>query len=172
MSETPMTPERLAEIAARANAATRGPWCTDDWEIYHGLEYVPGMSLWIGETCTGTGTPERDRANATFMAAARTDVPDLLADNDRLRARVAELESQREADHATWRHDLRKAQDEREAKDSRISELEAGIAWRDAERARWMGVHDIVERAIDKGWSSVDTLDLEDALGAETGGAE
>ncbi|MGW4493844.1 hypothetical protein [Streptomyces sp. NPDC004376] len=94
MSETPMTLERLAEIAARVEAATSGPWCTDDWEIYQGTEYEPGISLWVGETCTGTGTPERDRANATFAAAARTDVPDLLADNARLRARVAELEAQ------------------------------------------------------------------------------
>jgi hypothetical protein len=50
---------------------------------------------------------------------------------------------------------------------ARIAELEAGIAWRDAERARWADVHATVERAIDKGWSSIDTCDLEGALGPE-----
>ncbi|MFD8075863.1 hypothetical protein ACFV3E_24805 [Streptomyces sp. NPDC059718] len=46
----------------------------------------------------------------------------------------------------------------------RIVELEAGIAWRDAERGQWADVHSLVERAIDKGYSSVDTYLLEDAL--------
>ncbi|MFM9602730.1 hypothetical protein [Streptomyces turgidiscabies] len=51
--------------------------------------------------------------------------------------------------------------------EAQVAELEAGIAWRDAERARWAGVHGLVERAIDKAWSIVDTFDLEDALGPE-----
>lgn len=52
---------------------------------------------------------------------------------------------------------------------ARVAELETGIAWRDAERERWSGVRYLVEKAIDKGWSSVDTLDLEDQLGPEPG---
>lgn len=84
-----LSAERLAEIAARAGAATPGPWCTDAWEIYQGAKYEPGLSMWIGETCRGTSTPEQDRADAEFIAHARTDVPALLA-------RVAELEAQRE----------------------------------------------------------------------------
>jgi len=43
----------------------------------------------------------------------------------KLRARVAELEEQREADHKTWQHDLRTARDEREATAVRIVGLEA-----------------------------------------------
>lgn len=43
----------------------------------------------------------------------------------KLRARVAELEAQREADHKTWQHDLRTARDEREATAVRIAALEA-----------------------------------------------
>lgn len=39
----------------------------------------------------------------------------------KLRARVAELEEQREADHKTWQHDLRTARDEREAMAVRIA---------------------------------------------------
>jgi hypothetical protein len=70
----------LAAIEARANAATPGPWCTDSWEIYQGAEYVPGISEWIGETCRGATSMEQDRADAAFVAAARTDVPALVAE--------------------------------------------------------------------------------------------
>lgn len=50
---------------------------------------------------------------------------------------------------------------------ARVAELESGIAWRDAERARWSGVHYLIEKAIDKGWSTLDTLDVEAELGPE-----
>lgn len=43
---------------------------------------------------------------------------------ERLRARVSELETQRQADHETWQHDLRTARSEREASAARIAELE------------------------------------------------
>ena len=43
----------------------------------------------------------------------------------RLRARVAELETGRQADHETWQHDLRTARNEREATAVRIAALEA-----------------------------------------------
>ncbi|MEU3219986.1 hypothetical protein [Streptomyces sp. NPDC006971] len=96
----PMSEQRLAEILARAEAATPGPWCADEWEIYQGTEYVPGVSAWIGETCRGTSTPEQDRADASFVAAARTDVPELAAavqllaaEVAGLRARITELEA-------------------------------------------------------------------------------
>lgn len=78
--------ERLNEITARAEAATAGPWCTDSWEIYQGTEYQPGISQWIGETCRGTSSPEQDRADAEFVAAARADVPALVAEVRRLLA--------------------------------------------------------------------------------------
>lgn len=113
LSEQPTGEQWLAEIEARANAATAGPWCTDSWEIYQGTEYMPGISQWIGETCRGTTSMEQDRADAAFVAAARTDVPALVtevrelllhtrtlealvaeqsAEVDHLRARVTELE--------------------------------------------------------------------------------
>jgi uncharacterized small protein (DUF1192 family) len=80
----------------------------------------------------------------------------LLAEIDRLRAeRHSTNESVSLASEA-----LRENRD-------RIAELEAGIAWRDAERERWADVHATVERAIDKGWSVIDTLDLEAELGPE-----
>lgn len=42
----------------------------------------------------------------------------------------------------------------------RLAELEV-------EHRRWVGVHNLVERAIDKGVSVIDTLDLADALGPD-----
>lgn len=92
MTSQPLTEQQLADIRARADAATPGPWCTDAWEIYQGTEYQPGLSMWIGETCRGTTSPEQDRADATFVAHAREDVPALLAEIQRLTDRVAELE--------------------------------------------------------------------------------
>ncbi|WP_265560780.1 hypothetical protein [Streptomyces hygroscopicus] len=90
--QTPLTDQQLDEIDARAKAATPGPWCTDSWEIYQGTEYEAGAE-WIGETCRGRVEGlAQDRADAAFVAAARTDVPQLVAEVRRLRARVAELE--------------------------------------------------------------------------------
>ena len=45
----------------------------------------------------------------------------------------------------------------------------AELAGLEIESARWVNVRNLVEKAIDKGWSSVDTFDLEDALGPDTG---
>ncbi|MGQ4437971.1 hypothetical protein ACN6LI_003337 [Streptomyces violaceoruber] len=84
-----LTEQQLTDIEARAGAATEGPWCTDAWEIYQGTEYVPGVSRWIGETCRGATSPEQDRADAAFVAAARSDVPALLAEVRRLQAELA-----------------------------------------------------------------------------------
>lgn len=69
-----------------------------------------------------------------------------------------------EPSHPTW---LRSASDTRGCPWCRIAELETGIAWRDAERDRWSGVHYLIEKAIDKGWSTLDTLDVEAELGPE-----
>ncbi|HEY9372822.1 hypothetical protein [Streptomyces sp.] len=91
-STNPPTDQQLNDIEARATAATDGPWCTDSWEIYQGTEYEPGLSLWTGETCRGTGSLEQDRADAAFVAHARTDVPALLAEVRRLRAELAREE--------------------------------------------------------------------------------
>lgn len=83
-----LSPERLAGISARVESATAGPWCTDSWEIYQGTEYAAGAE-WIGETCRGSVDGTQDRADAAFIAAARTDVPALLAEVERLKAELA-----------------------------------------------------------------------------------
>lgn len=92
----PLTPTRETDIRARMAAATPGPWCTDSWEIYCGVEYEAGAE-WIGETCRGVSDRAglaQDRANAAFVAGARTDVPVLLAEVTRLRAEREALREQ------------------------------------------------------------------------------
>lgn len=90
--QAPMPPERLDAIRAREGAATKGPWCTDGAEIYQGDEYLPGLSEWIGETCRAD-EGDGGKADAAFVAAARSDVPALLAEVDRLRTENATIEA-------------------------------------------------------------------------------
>jgi hypothetical protein len=90
-----LTEQQLTDIETRANAATAGPWCTDSWEIYQGTEYQPGAE-WIGETCRA-GEMDDSRADAEFVAAAREDVPALLAEVRRLRAELDEA-----AEDVSW----------------------------------------------------------------------
>ena len=75
-----MTPDRLAEIKARADAATAGPWkgTTDE-----GVYLVNGKPIFeTGCGCCTSGT--LSEADAAFIASSRTDIPDLLAEVMRL----------------------------------------------------------------------------------------
>ncbi len=79
VTEPAMTPERIAEIEARAEAATDGPWHKD----HDGFGCVSiGNYGWV---CAGPNAPaydedsEQGHADSEFIAHARTDVPDLLA---------------------------------------------------------------------------------------------
>lgn len=91
----PMSEQRLAEILARATAATPGRWKSDGAEIYGTLGDVLMIDLWVGETLD-INDQEQSNANAAFVAAARTDVPELVAEVQRLRAQVAGLKGQAE----------------------------------------------------------------------------
>ena len=77
-----MTPERLAEIRARAEAATVGPWWT--------TRNLRPATIFSGEGSDDNNVVAGDAepADATFIAAARTDVPELVAEVERLQARV------------------------------------------------------------------------------------
>ena len=77
----PMTPERLAEIEARAEAATEGPW--EAWDRGIGFEVHVN-----GEGLNSEFRETFRQADAEFIAAARTDVPALLAEVRRLQAAV------------------------------------------------------------------------------------
>jgi hypothetical protein len=98
MTETkPLTAAELEEIRERCEAATSGPWHpitpTDDAPSAgvsnattpnrHGPTF-----LWWPEECA---TRAQDRADAAFIAAARTDIPALLVTVDALRATLQEL---------------------------------------------------------------------------------
>ena len=97
-SHNPMTQEQLDEIRGRVFGATRGPWAP--WLDQDGQPHMQGR-LMVGVTAgvipdgdtwiegpdvnnpiAETYTPE-DR---TFIAHARTDIPALLAEVERLRA--------------------------------------------------------------------------------------
>lgn len=77
----PLTEAELAAIEAREKAATAGPWAFDNDkmrgdEIRHGDDVVLRSTMpW--HDVTDIECAEADRA---FIAAARTDVPRLLAD--------------------------------------------------------------------------------------------
>ncbi|NUP23575.1 MAG: hypothetical protein HOZ81_47475 [Streptomyces sp.] len=86
------TPDREQEIRTREQAATPGPWeeypdYGKDFYAYLGGSHLRG----VGTLNFGDG--EDAAADRAFTLNAREDVPWLLAEVDRLRARVAELET-------------------------------------------------------------------------------
>jgi hypothetical protein len=77
MSDSPLSATELAEIAKRAEDATPGPWeATEDW--VHGEQHfwqIEGPGIYY------EGSKHRNqRGDAEFIAAARTDIPRLVAD--------------------------------------------------------------------------------------------
>lgn len=90
----PMTDERLAEIEARANAATPGPW---RYTLYFVMSPSQGLIADIGP---GSASVNSD---AAFIAHARTDVPALLAEVRRLREEIVSLrENQEPSSSMLW----------------------------------------------------------------------
>lgn len=114
-SESPMRDEDLNNIRKLEASATPGPWG------YHTMDEVVEVAAGIGPGTIGSvsyvqriarlneddvyddeahGDWDADdarvqtEANAVFIAAARQDIPALLAEVTRLRARVADLETQ------------------------------------------------------------------------------
>lgn len=81
-----MTDEQLAEIRARCEAATPGPWRS----LVEGRDFDSGSSFidtpLADERGQGIEVSGATDADQDFMAAARQDVPDLLSEVDRLRA--------------------------------------------------------------------------------------
>lgn len=87
-----MTPEQLAEIEDRANAATAGPWFRDRDRDRTVFSVSDGM---IGGVLYNTN----GAADADFIAHTRQDIPALIA---AVRERDAEIERVK-ADMTTWR---------------------------------------------------------------------
>ena len=68
-----ITPEELDEIEARASAATPGPW---DYSVTDGvfIEFTHADVMRLDQSLSPQG-----EGNNTFVAAARTDIPRLVA---------------------------------------------------------------------------------------------
>lgn len=86
----------LDAIEARADNATSAPWSVcDEWEQLAPGRYIVGGTGGIvfapGVTGDGTADVELSEGDAAFIAAAREDVPDLVARVRRLQALVAVL---------------------------------------------------------------------------------
>lgn len=79
--------ERLSEIQARADAATAAPWGVSSVEYYDEVGSVA-----TGGNIAMVGSSPADSA---FIAAARADIPDLLAEVRRLTAELAASEMKR-----------------------------------------------------------------------------
>lgn len=88
-----MTPDELDAIRERAAAATTGKWSTDNHKMGAGV-VMPIPKARPGGELAWDSNPNRfdeyavaqQHADATFIAHARTDVPVLLAEIDRVRA--------------------------------------------------------------------------------------
>lgn len=76
-----MNREQLEEIRARASKASEGPWEADGWEVYGPIR------RWVAETHDPDNI-EQCEADAAFIANARTAVPALLDEIDRLREQL------------------------------------------------------------------------------------
>ena len=79
-----MTDDDLKQIAARCEIATAGPWRS--W--VEGRDHTSGSSF-ISTSGEDIELVATNVADQDFMAAARQDVPNLLAEVTRLRARLA-----------------------------------------------------------------------------------
>lgn len=95
MSENTINEKYLEEIEQRAAKATPGPWRMDAIPPKDGMCLVTHgpKGSWIGHIGIGCGEHPRHRLNAEFIAAAREDVPALVAEVRRLRARDNEREA-------------------------------------------------------------------------------
>lgn len=102
-----MTAERIAEIKAREGKATPGPWVANEYASGVDLGYKPDHERTWGYGCGNDFvcdlndgeyheycSQEEQRANAEFITHARQDIPDLLAEVERLRAENKRLERQ------------------------------------------------------------------------------
>lgn len=96
---SPMTDERIAEIKAREQAATKGPWlCVfrgdGSGSVYEGTEEEYDDVALIDDARCPYIRGEVIYEDGVFAAHARQDIPDLLAEVERLRAIEAEHEEQ------------------------------------------------------------------------------
>lgn len=95
-----LSKERIAEIRQRCEAATSGPWehANDEQPPYGSIESSTGGSVCCitehASMAARIRTGETySHADARFIAASRSDIPDLLSEIDRLNKVVEEFVS-------------------------------------------------------------------------------
>lgn len=71
----------IEALEALSDAATRGPWIADGWEIY------TENRDWVAESCD-IDNESQAIANGSFIAAARSAIPALIAEVRRLESAV------------------------------------------------------------------------------------
>ena len=89
-----LTAEDLAAIELRANEATSAPWrACGGGDCQCGLVWSTPCDVIVSQSCRDEeiGSTARLSENAAFIAAARTDVPDLIAEVRALTAERDEL---------------------------------------------------------------------------------
>lgn len=103
-----MEEQRLREIEERSNQATPGPWMLNDLQahVYTGPGYSDGNRgpyhcIAYCENDYDALPEPQEFENAAFIAHARTDVPDLVAEVRRLRTELQESTTCQDATCAT-----------------------------------------------------------------------
>jgi hypothetical protein len=97
-----VTPEELAAIKARAEAASPGPWRFTDYE---GEPYIAGPGVPTDNYVCDFGwhyDGDVPPGNPAFIAAARTDVPALVAEVERLREALRTIGEDIVSDTDDW----------------------------------------------------------------------
>lgn len=90
MSE--ITPADLAEIKAACDAATLGPWEADGFSVYANTgegSYDRERIFSVGGACLST--PQQRKFNGNFSAHARTWIPRLVEEVERLNYVIARM---------------------------------------------------------------------------------
>lgn len=91
----------LDAIRARAEAATPGPWYSGDGSVdrfFAGKNTVATPARVIVERATYNDEfDQQTYSDIEFIAASRTDIPDMLAEIDRLTAALADMTAERDA---------------------------------------------------------------------------
>lgn len=125
-----MTNDELQAIKARAEAATPGPWTTGAGKINgetRELVIAPNDDVIVAIAYGGFGNPvDRTTEDRTFIAHARTDVPALIAEVERL-TKITEIALRPETVYATHVHEIAR-QHGNTATDDAIGRLAASIA--------------------------------------------
>lgn len=80
-TEQRLTPAKIEAIRKRAEAASGGPWELED----------DGNGIWNREGYNYLGGVGLDAEDAIFIVEARTDIPALLAEVERLRVGISDV---------------------------------------------------------------------------------